>query len=159
MWHLEQDSVEITSISSKIKKLRPFTVLMLASRLQILEAHILRSEGRDNFKFCFWQFLVNLNKCAKFYLNLSRCLPGAGQACADLPLTDCYRFEVRRRIAAFYAWKADVHEVRYHAEWECRLQIRIMLRLLYYGPDTDFVKENGLDSVRDTEINFFANFS
>jgi hypothetical protein len=51
-----------------------------------LEAHILRSEGRDNFKFCFWQFLVNLNKCAKFYQNLSRCLPGAGQACADLPV-------------------------------------------------------------------------
>jgi hypothetical protein len=45
----------------------------------------LRSEGRDDFKFCFWQFLVNLSKCAKFYLNLSRCLPGAGQACADLP--------------------------------------------------------------------------
>jgi hypothetical protein len=27
---------------------------------------ILRSEGRDNFRFWFWQFLVNLNKCAKF---------------------------------------------------------------------------------------------
>ncbi len=24
------------------------------------------------------------------------------------------------------------------------LRIRIMLLLLYYGPDTDFVKENGL---------------
>jgi hypothetical protein len=45
----------------------------------------LRSEGRDNFKFWFWQFLVNLKKCAKFHLNLSRCLPGAVQACADLP--------------------------------------------------------------------------
>jgi hypothetical protein len=28
---------------------------------------------------------VNLNKCAKFHLNLSRCLPGAGQAGVDLP--------------------------------------------------------------------------
>ena len=56
-----------------------------------MEAHILRSEGRDNFKFCFWQFLVNLNKCAKFYLNLSRCLPGAGQACADLPLSALHK--------------------------------------------------------------------
>ncbi len=30
------------------------------------------------------QFLVNV-KSAKFHLNLSRCLPGAVQACADLP--------------------------------------------------------------------------
>ncbi len=38
---------------------------MLASRLLILDAHILRSEGRDIFQFWFWQFLVNLNKCEK----------------------------------------------------------------------------------------------
>jgi len=44
---------------------------MLTSKLVILEAHILRLEGRDNFKFWFCQFLVNLNKCRKFYLNLS----------------------------------------------------------------------------------------
>jgi hypothetical protein len=56
-----------------------------------LEAHILRSEGRDNFKFCFWQFLVNLNKCAKFYLNLSRCLPTLqknGWVQMDLPYNE-----------------------------------------------------------------------
>jgi hypothetical protein len=45
------------------------------TKFDILEAHILRLEGCDNFNFRFWQFLANLNKCAKFYLNLSRCLP------------------------------------------------------------------------------------
>jgi hypothetical protein len=50
-----------------------------------MEAHIFRLKSDDIFKFWFCQFLVNLNKCAKFYLNLSRCLLGAGQACADLP--------------------------------------------------------------------------
>ncbi len=50
----------------------------------------MRSEGRDIFKFWLRQFLVNLNKCEKFYLNLSRWLPGASQACADFPYSlDC----------------------------------------------------------------------
>jgi hypothetical protein len=50
-------------------------------------------EGRVNLKFWFGSFFMKLNKCAKFYLNLSWCLPGAGQTCADLPL--CFRIENR----------------------------------------------------------------
>ncbi len=45
----------------------------------------------DNFKFCFWQFLVILNECEKFYLNLSRCLPALQKndcAQTDLLITD-----------------------------------------------------------------------
>ncbi len=48
----------------------------------------LEIEGRDNFKFWFWQFLVNLNKCAKFHLNLSPCLRGAGQTVRTYPNVD-----------------------------------------------------------------------
>jgi hypothetical protein len=48
----------------------------------------------DNFKFWFWQILVNLTKCAKFHLNLSRCLQGAGQACADLPFYTAEKIKI-----------------------------------------------------------------
>jgi hypothetical protein len=50
-----------------------------------LEAHISRSGGHGNLKFWFWQFFVNFNKCAKYFLNLKRCRPGGGQAQMVLP--------------------------------------------------------------------------
>ncbi len=57
-------------------------------RNYFLVAQILSLEGRDNFKFWVCQFLVFRNKCAKFYLILSRCLqtlPNNGCAQMDLP--------------------------------------------------------------------------
>jgi len=35
-------------------------------------------EGQGNLKFWFWQFFMNVNKCAKYFLNLKLCRPGPG---------------------------------------------------------------------------------
>jgi hypothetical protein len=37
------------------------------------------------FKILVLQFFVNVNKCAKYFLNLKRCCPGGGQAQMVLP--------------------------------------------------------------------------
>ncbi len=80
-WRLEHDSIEITSISFKLKKfLRPFIKFWwwASSRLSILEAHILRLEGCDKFKF--WLCPPSLSQeeslRGKRSASVQRCGPG-----------------------------------------------------------------------------------
>jgi hypothetical protein len=59
---------------------------MLASMLHILEAH--NSRGRRSWQLkisVLTVFFVNVNKCAKYFLNLKRCRTGAGHAQMVLP--------------------------------------------------------------------------
>jgi hypothetical protein len=53
--------------------------------MQILEAHISRGQRSWNLKIQFSAIFVNVNKCAKYFLNLKQCRPGGGQAQMVLP--------------------------------------------------------------------------
>jgi hypothetical protein len=50
-------------------------------------------EGHGIKNFCFLQFFVTVNKCAKYFLNLKRCCPGDGQAQMVLPVLLFRKFE------------------------------------------------------------------
>jgi hypothetical protein len=71
-WGRDIEMLAFGPFSAELGKVNFVSIIV-----SILEAHILRLEGDCNFKFWFWQFLVDLNKCAKFHLMVpSGCRSG-----------------------------------------------------------------------------------